>query len=194
MQIDLAAIRASLHLWYLFVPVGILLFAVAALPRFTRLPSSSPWTRFALGFFLMAQLSAISLSNTEYASVPLGGEVLRLIPLVQFDPSLLQTSWLPDQFFLGWVNLLVAAFAFPDRLRNAVIATVVFSGIGLELNQAGVNASGILPQYRIDIHDVLVRSAGAIAAAFLLLRARHIVNNRAEDARRKPSRATHAAT
>ncbi len=194
MQIDIAAIRASLHLWYVFLPVGIALFAVAALPRFTRLPNSSLWSRFALGFFLMAQLSAIGLATAPYAHAPLGSEVLRLIPIVQFDPSLLQTSWLPDQFLLGWLDLLVAAFAFPDRMRNAVIATVVFVGFGLELNQASVNASGIIPQYRIDIHDVLARSAGALVAAFLLIRARRILNNRAVDARRKPSLATHAAT
>ena len=181
-------------LWSLLLVVGALLLAVAVLPRFARLRSASWFELVAVIAYFLAQAIALLATNAAYAFAPIGSDAVRVVPLLQFDPALLGTSWLPDQLALGATNGLMAALAFPRRLRNAWLVAVVFAGFGIEVNQAIANTNGLIPAFRIDVHDVLVRVAGVSAGVFLLARTRRTVLARAAVAARRPYVTMHAAS
>ena len=129
-----------------------------------------------------AQMSAIAFAalvayiwapfgfpNSEWARAPLGTDVVRLIPLVQFDSALLKTAWLPMQILIGGATYLLAVLALYGDARRALIAVIGIMAIGLELSQAAANVlSSPMPPYRVDIHDVLTRAVGALAAYLLM--------------------------
>ena len=107
--------------------------------------------------------------NSEWARAPLGTEAIRLIPIVQFDPALLKTAWLPMQILIGGATYFLATLALFGDARRALIAVIGIMAIGLELSQAATNfLSGTTPPYRVDIHDVLTRALGALIAFVLM--------------------------
>jgi hypothetical protein len=107
--------------------------------------------------------------NSEWARAPLGTDVIRLIPLVQFDPALLRTAWLPMQILIGGATYLLATLALYGDARRALIAVIGIMALGLEASQAAANAlSGLIPPYRVDIHDILTRAVGAFIAYLLM--------------------------
>ena len=108
--------------------------------------------------------------NSEWARAPLGTDVIRLIPLVQFDSALLQTAWLPMQILIGGTTYFLATLALYGDARRALIAVIGIMALGLEVSQAAANLlSGLIPPYRVDIHDILTRGLGAFFA-FLLMK------------------------
>lgn len=143
---------------------------IASLPQLAA-TRSRPATRFiALAFLLYILLIANSTSFHDYKRALPGDDVVRLIPLVQFDPSLLQTEWLPDQITIGALVYLLAVLIAPPTFRRIALWTIVIFGVGTELNQAWANVSGITPPFRIDIHDAGARSAGIALAAVVFHR------------------------
>lgn len=108
--------------------------------------------------------------NSEWARAPLGTDVIRLIPLVQFDSALLQTAWLPMQILIGGTTYFLATLALYGDARRALIAVIGIMALGLEVSQAAANLlSGLVPPYRVDIHDILTRGLGAFFT-FLLMK------------------------
>ena len=108
--------------------------------------------------------------NSEWARAPLGTDVIRLIPLVQFDSALLQTAWLPMQILIGGTTCFLATLALYGDARRALIAVIGIMALGLEVSQATANLlSGLVPPYRVDIHDILTRGLGAFFT-FLLMK------------------------
>jgi hypothetical protein len=114
--------------------------------------------------FLVAYIWApFGFPNSDWSRAPFGSEVLRLVPGLQFDPNLLNTNWLPIQVAIGASTYFLALIALFGDARRANIAVIVLMGIGLELSQALSNlVVNPIPPYRIDIHDVIVRSLGAL--------------------------------
>ena len=114
--------------------------------------------------FLVAYIWApFGFPNSDWSRAPIGSDVIRLIPGLQFDPNLLNTNWLPIQVAIGASTYFLALIALFGDARRANIAVIVLMGIGLELSQALSNILvSPIPPYRIDIHDVLVRSLGAL--------------------------------
>jgi hypothetical protein len=101
--------------------------------------------------------------NSDWSRAPIGSDVVRLIPGLQFDPTLLDTNWLPVQVAIGASVYFLALIALFGDARRANIAVIILMGVGLELSQALSNILvSPIPPYRIDIHDVLVRSLGAL--------------------------------
>jgi hypothetical protein len=101
--------------------------------------------------------------NSDWSRAPIGSDVVRLIPGLQFDPNLLNTNWLPVQVAIGASAYFLAIIALFGDARRANIAVILLMGVGLELSQALTNiAVSPIPPYRIDIHDVLVRALGVL--------------------------------
>ena len=112
----------------------------------------------------------IGFPNSEWARAPLGTDVVRLIPFIQFDPALLKTAWLPMQILIGGATYFLAALALYGDARRALIAVIGIMAFGLEISQAATNVlSGPIPPFRVDIHDILSRGLGAFFA-FLLMK------------------------
>lgn len=152
----------------------VVIFALAALPQLAPYRRQVPLRIVALALLVYVQFYANSTLTYDYKRVELGAEVVRLIPILQFDSKLLATTWLPDQLFMAGVDYLLITLAFQLPLRTALLWSVVVFGLGTELNQGWANLSGITPPFRVDIHDVMVRSAGMVASAFAL----HTVHDR----------------
>lgn len=114
--------------------------------------------------FLVAYIWApFGFPNSDWSRAPIGSDVIRLIPGLQFDSNLLDTNWLPMQVAIGASTYFLALVALFGDARRAYIAVIILMGIGLELSQALSNVLlSPIPPYRIDIHDVLVRSLGAL--------------------------------
>ena len=74
--------------------------------------------------------------NSDWSRAPIGSDVIRLIPGLQFDPNLLNTNWLPIQVAIGASTYFLALIALFGDARRANIAVIVLMGIGLELSQA----------------------------------------------------------
>jgi hypothetical protein len=107
--------------------------------------------------------------NSTWSRAPLGTDVIRLIPIVNFDPALLQTPWLIVQLGMGASTFLLATLALYGDARRAAFAVIGIMAVGLEISQALSNYfSGPLPPYRIDVHDIMARAAGAFGAYVLL--------------------------
>jgi len=101
--------------------------------------------------------------NSDWSRAPLGTDVIRLVPGLQFDPGLLDTNWLPVQVAIGASAYFLALIALFGDARRANVTVILIMGVGLELSQALTNiVVGPIPPYRIDIHDVLVRALGVL--------------------------------
>ena len=108
--------------------------------------------------------------NSEWARAPLGTDVVRIIPFIQFDPALLKTAWLPMQILIGGATYFLAALALYGDARRALFVVIGIIALGLEVSQAAENLlSGLIPPYRVDIHDILTRGLGSFFA-FLLMK------------------------
>ena len=88
---------------------------------------------------------------------------------MNIDPALLQTQWLLVQVGMGAATFLLATLALYGDARRAAFTVIGIRAVGLEISQGLSNLfSNVVPPYRVDIHDVLARAAGALAAYFLL--------------------------
>ena len=102
--------------------------------------------------------------NSDWSRAPLGSDVIRLIPFVDFDPALLQTQWLLVQVSMGASTFLLATLALYGDARRAAFAVIGIMAVGLEISQGFSNYfSSPVPPYRIDVHDIMARAAGALA-------------------------------
>ena len=111
----------------------------------------------------------IGFPNSDWSRAPLGSDAIRLIPFANFDPALLQTQWLLVQVSMGAATFLLATLALYGDARRAAFVVIGIMAVGLEISQGLSNLfSSVVPPYRVDVHDVLARSAGALAAYFLL--------------------------
>jgi hypothetical protein len=158
----------TISVWMVLVPIAALLTPFVLLPRFAELRDRQE-VRLAAAAGLVAVLY---ISNTfsvaSYTRAAMGTEAIRLIPLLQFDSTLLATTWIPDQLMIGATYMLFMSVIFSRNLRNAFWATFVLFGVGIEWNQALANMSGITPPFRIDAHDIAMRTAGiALALQFV---------------------------
>jgi hypothetical protein len=107
----------------------------------------------------------IGFPNSDWSRAPLGSDVIRLIPFVNFDPALLQTQWLLVQLGMGAATFLLATLALYGDARRAAFAVIGIMAVGLELSQGLSNYfSNLVPPYRVDVHDILARAAGALGA------------------------------
>ena len=107
--------------------------------------------------------------NSDWSRAPLGSDVIRLIPFVDFDPALLQTGWLVMQLSMGASTFLLATLALYGDARRAALAVIGIMAVGLEFSQGFANYfSSPVPPYRIDVHDIMARAAGALAIYFVL--------------------------
>jgi hypothetical protein len=111
----------------------------------------------------------IGFPNSDWSRAPLGTDVIRLIPFMDFDPVLLQTQWLVMQLSMGASTFLLATLALYGDARRAAFAVIGIMAVGLEISQVLSNHfSSLVPPYRVDIHDISARAAGALAAYLLL--------------------------
>ena len=107
--------------------------------------------------------------NSDWSRAPLGSDVIRLIPFADFDPNLLQTAWLEMQLAMGASTFLLATLALYGDARRAAFAVIGIMAVGLEVSQGFANYfSSPVPPYRIDVHDIMARAAGAAAIYFVL--------------------------
>jgi hypothetical protein len=130
------------------------------------------FTQFAtVAFALLVAYtwSPIGAPTSDWARAPIGTDVYRLIPILDFDSALLQTAWLPIQLLLSASTFLLAIIALYGDAHRAKFVVIVIMAVGLEIAQAAANVI-LQPAnpYRVDIHDVLVRAAGAYLAFGLL--------------------------
>ena len=175
--------------------VAAVLLLLTAHPRLAPYRRELPLRAAALAFLLFVQVVVNNGVVADYKRVALGTDVVRLIPILQFDSNLLTTTWLPDQLSMAAVDFLLLTIIFPINLRQLALWAVLVFGIGIEVNQAWANMSGITPPFRIDIHDAMVRSAGIALAAVALRSLRSAITDR-EMRRRRASAApiAHAAS
>jgi glycopeptide antibiotics resistance protein len=107
--------------------------------------------------------------NSDWSRAPLGSDVIRLIPFADFDPNLLQTAWLVMQLGMGASTFLLATLALYGDARRAAFAVIGIMAVGIEISQGFSNyLSSPVPPYRIDVHDIMARAAGALAIYFVL--------------------------
>jgi len=107
--------------------------------------------------------------NSDWSRAPLGSDVIRLIPFADFDPALLQTQWLLVQLSMGASTFFLATLALYGDARRAAFAVIGIMAVGLEVSQGFANYfSSPVPPYRIDVHDIMARAAGALAAYVVL--------------------------
>ncbi len=126
--------------------------------------------------------------NSDWSRAPLGSDVIRLIPFVNFDPALLQTQWLLMQVSMGASTFLLATLALYGDARRAAFAVIGIMAVGLEVSQGFSNYfSSPVPPYRIDVHDIMARAAGALAIYFVLKVAAAIWRVRVNPSLRKSS-------
>ena len=174
--------------------VAAVLLLLTAHPRLAPYRRELPFRAAALAFLIFVQVVVNNEVVADYKRVALGADVVRLIPLLQFDSNLLTTTWLPDQLSMAAVDFLLLTIIFPLSIRQLALWAALFFGVGIEVNQAWANMSGITPPFRIDIHDAMVRSAGIALAAVALRSLRTAITDR-EMRRRHASAApvAHAA-
>lgn len=120
-------------------------------------------TTVAFAFLITYIWAPFGFPNSDWSRAPIGSDVIRLIPGLQFDPNLLNTNWLPMQVAIGASTYFLALIALFGDARRANLVVIIIMGIGLELSQALSNILvSPIPPYRIDVHDVLIRSLGAL--------------------------------
>lgn len=146
---------------------GLISFAVVLyVQRRQRIRQSRGTTVSTLAFAgLVAYVWApIGFPNSDWSRAPLGTEVIRLIPIVNFDPALLQTQWLVIQVGMGAATFLLATLALYGDARRAAFVVLGIMAVGLEISQALSNHfSNLVPPYRVDVHDIMARATGALA-------------------------------
>ena len=151
---------------------GLISFAVVLYVQRTQRIRSTRGTTVSMIAFaaLVAYVWApIGFPNSDWSRAPLGTDVIRLIPIVNFDPGLLQTQWLLVQVGMGAATFFLATLALYGDARRAAFAVLGIMAVGLEISQALSNYfSNPVPPYRVDVHDVLARAAGALATYVLL--------------------------
>ena len=151
---------------------GLISFAVVLyVQRMQRIRSTRGTTVSMIAFAaLVAYVWApIGFPNSDWSRAPLGTDVIRLIPIVNFDPGLLQTQWLLVQVGMGAATFFLATLALYGDARRAAFAVIGIMAVGLEISQGLSNYfSNPVPPYRVDVHDVLARAAGALATYVLL--------------------------
>jgi hypothetical protein len=151
---------------------GLISFAVVLYVQRTQRIRKSRGTTVSMIAFagLVAYVWApIGFPNSDWSRAPLGTDVIRLIPIVNFDPGLLQTQWLLVQVGMGAATFFLATLALYGDARRAAFAVIGIMAVGLEISQALSNYfSNPVPPYRVDVHDVLARAAGALATYVLL--------------------------
>jgi len=126
--------------------------------------------------------------NSDWSRAPLGSDVIRLIPFADFDPALLQTRWLLVQLGMGASTFLLATLALYGDARRAAFAVIGIMAVGIEISQGFSNyLSSPVPPYRIDVHDIMARAAGALAIYFVLKVAAAIWRVRVNPVLRKSS-------
>lgn len=107
--------------------------------------------------------------NSDWSRAPLGSDVIRLIPFANFDLALLQTQWLLVQVSMGASTFLLATLALYGDAKRAAFAVIGIMALGLEISQALTNSfSRLVPPYRVDVHDIMARAAGALVAYIAL--------------------------
>ncbi len=173
-----------LSVWMVLVPIAALLIPFVVLPRFVTLRDRQGVRIAAAGGLMVVLYVTNAFSVTGYTRAAVGGEVIRLIPLLQFDSALLTTTWIPDQLLIGVTSMLFMSVVFSRNLRNASLYTLILIGVGIESNQALANMSGITPPFRIDIHDVAMRAAGISLSLLLVQRLRDRIISREQILRR----------
>ena len=162
------------------VPIAALLTPFVVLPRFAELRDRQN-VRVTAAVGLVAVLYITStFSVADYTRAAVGEDVIRLIPLLQFDNALLATTWIPDQLMIGATYMLIMSVIFSRNLRNASLYTFVLFGVGIESNQVLANMSGITPPFRIDAHDIAIRTAGIALGLLLVQRLRDRLISRAQ--------------
>jgi hypothetical protein len=120
-------------------------------------------TTVAFAFLITYIWAPFGFPNSDWSRAPIGSDVIRLIPGLQFDPNLLNSNWLPMQVAIGASTYFLALIALFGDARRANLVVIIIMGIGLELSQALSNILvSPIPPYRIDVHDVLIRSLGAL--------------------------------
>lgn len=181
--------------WIGTAALAVVILLLAAHPRLASYRRDRTFRIAAIVFLLFVQLVANSSVAVDYKRAELGTDVVRLIPLVQFDANLLTTSWLPEQITMAAVDLLLLAIILPLSLRQVALWSTLIFGIGIEANQAWANMSGITPSFRIDIHDVAARAVGIGLAAIALRALRNVLVDRQQRQRRVDAPlARHVAT
>ena len=191
----------SIPVWVALVPITLIFLTMTLLLRYTatQVRGRAQLAGIAMMVLIYAAtnigpIASVLRLNNDYQRAVAGEEAVRLIPLLQLDTRLILTPWIPDQLLIGFVSLLPALIIFQLRLRTTfwfVFATVA---LGVEINEAWANMSGITPPFRIDIHDVALRGLGVLAAALVVQRSRQAFIDR--DLRRKRAgvpAAAHAA-
>ena len=191
----------SIPVWVALVPITLVFLTMTLLLRYTatQVRGRAQLAGIAMMVLIYAAtnigpIASVLRLNNDYQRAVAGEEAVRLIPLLQLDTRLILTPWIPDQLLIGFVSLLPALIIFQLRLRTTfwfVFATVA---LGVEINEAWANMSGITPPFRIDIHDVALRGLGVLAAALVVQRSRQAFIDR--DLRRKRAgvpAAAHAA-
>jgi hypothetical protein len=74
------------------------------------------------------------------------------------------------QVLIGGSTFFLASLALYGDARRALFAVIGIMAVGLEASQAAANLlSGLVPPYRVDIHDIFTRALGAFFA-FLLMK------------------------
>jgi glycopeptide antibiotics resistance protein len=92
------------------------------------------------------------------------------------------------QLAIGASTFLLATLALYGDARRAAFATIGIMAVGLEVSQGFSNYfSSPVPPYRIDVHDIMARAAGALAIYFVLKVAAAIWRVRVNPALRKGS-------
>jgi glycopeptide antibiotics resistance protein len=151
---------------------GLISFLVVLLiQRSQRVYRSRGTTVSTIAFAVLVAYvwAPIGFPNSDWSRAPLGSDVIRLIPLVNFDPALLQTQWLLVQVSMGAATFLLATLALYGDARRAAFAVIGIMAVGLEISQAFSNYfSSPVPPYRVDVHDIMARAAGALAAYLAL--------------------------
>jgi hypothetical protein len=148
---------------------GLISFAVVLyVQRSQRIRQSRGTTVSMIAFAaLVAYVWApIGFPNSDWSRVTLDKpDAIRLIPFVDFDPALLQTQWLLVQLSMGASTFLLATLALYGDARRAAFAVIGIMAVGLEISQGLTNFfSNLVPPYRVDVHDILARAAGALGA------------------------------
>ena len=147
------------------------LLVVLLIQRSQRVYRSRGTTVSTIAFAVLVAYvwAPIGFPNSDWSRAPLGSDVIRLIPLVNFDPALLQTQWLLVQVSMGAAPFLLATLALYGDARRAAFAVIGIMAVGLEISQAFSNYfSSPVPPYRVDVHDIMARAAGALAAYLAL--------------------------
>ena len=106
---------------------GLISFAVVLYVQRTQRIRSTRGTTVSMIAFaaLVAYVWApIGFPNSDWSRAPLGTDVIRLIPFVNFDPALLQTQWLLVQVSMGAATFFLATLALYGDARRAAFAVI----------------------------------------------------------------------